>query len=167
MKKVIRLTESDLHRIIKESVNNILTELDWKTYANAAKSRQEQGNDKSSNDLYYAANKSFRDKYSNGNVFFDDENNAVDNSATVDVNIHKYGADINDNRWDGRDFGSMNSRYTHGEKSPEHTLTQGKSTKGMLKRSNNFNNNLSSMHKDMKNYYGGKSQYIKGKGWSE
>ena len=26
-KKLIRLTESDLHRIIKESVNNILNEL--------------------------------------------------------------------------------------------------------------------------------------------
>ena len=27
-KQLIRLTESDLHNIIKESVNNILTELD-------------------------------------------------------------------------------------------------------------------------------------------
>ena len=44
MKKIVRLTESDLHRIIKESVNNIITELDWKTYANAANKRQAQGN---------------------------------------------------------------------------------------------------------------------------
>jgi hypothetical protein len=36
-KQLIRLTESDLHRIIKESVNNILSELDYKTYANAEK----------------------------------------------------------------------------------------------------------------------------------
>ena len=35
-KQVIRLTEGDLHRIIKESVNNILSELDWRTYASAA-----------------------------------------------------------------------------------------------------------------------------------
>ena len=34
-KKLIRLTESDLHKIVKESVNKVLTELDWKTYANA------------------------------------------------------------------------------------------------------------------------------------
>ena len=34
-KKTVRLTESDLKNIIKESVNNILSELDWKTYANA------------------------------------------------------------------------------------------------------------------------------------
>jgi hypothetical protein len=36
-KKIIRLTESDLHNIVKESVNKVLTELDWKTYQNAAK----------------------------------------------------------------------------------------------------------------------------------
>ena len=41
-KKRIKLTESDLHRIIKESVNKVLTELDWKTYANAAKKAREQ-----------------------------------------------------------------------------------------------------------------------------
>ena len=35
-KKLIRLTESDLHRIVRESVNKVLTELDWKTYQNAA-----------------------------------------------------------------------------------------------------------------------------------
>ena len=34
-KKLIRLTESDLHNIVKESVNKILSEMDWKTYANA------------------------------------------------------------------------------------------------------------------------------------
>jgi hypothetical protein len=43
-KKLVKLTESDLHRIIKESINNVLTELDWKTYANAEKKmRGERG----------------------------------------------------------------------------------------------------------------------------
>ena len=41
MKKTIKLTESDLKQVIKESVNNILAELDWKTYANASKKRKE------------------------------------------------------------------------------------------------------------------------------
>ena len=31
----IRLTEGQLHHVIRESVNNILNELDWKTYNNA------------------------------------------------------------------------------------------------------------------------------------
>ena len=37
MKKVIRLTESDLHRVIKESVKQVMNELDWRTYDNAAR----------------------------------------------------------------------------------------------------------------------------------
>ena len=36
-KNRIRLTESQLHNIIKESVKQMLSELDWKTYQNAAK----------------------------------------------------------------------------------------------------------------------------------
>lgn len=34
MKRKIRLTESDLHKVIKESVNNILTELDLDKFEN-------------------------------------------------------------------------------------------------------------------------------------
>lgn len=34
-KQTIRLNESQLHRVIKESVKQVLNELDWKTYANA------------------------------------------------------------------------------------------------------------------------------------
>ena len=41
-KKLIRLTEGDLHRIVKESVNQILTELDHRTYASAAQKRNLQ-----------------------------------------------------------------------------------------------------------------------------
>lgn len=42
-KQIIRLTESELHQMVKESVNKILTELDWKTYMNAAKKSYEDG----------------------------------------------------------------------------------------------------------------------------
>jgi hypothetical protein len=34
-KQVIRLTESDLNKLIQESVNTILSELDWRTYDSA------------------------------------------------------------------------------------------------------------------------------------
>lgn len=34
-KKLIRLTESDLHRIVKESVNKVLNEIDWRTIETA------------------------------------------------------------------------------------------------------------------------------------
>lgn len=47
-KQIIRLTESDLHRIVKESVNKILSEaineLDPRTYASYANKRAAQGN---------------------------------------------------------------------------------------------------------------------------
>lgn len=42
MKRTIKLTENDLHRVIKESVNTILSELDWRTYRSAA----EKANDR-------------------------------------------------------------------------------------------------------------------------
>lgn len=44
-KKLVRLSESDLHKIVKESVNNVLTELDWRTYAKAVQKAREQGRD--------------------------------------------------------------------------------------------------------------------------
>ena len=42
MKQIIRLTEGDLHNIIRKSVNNIIQELDWKTTMNAARKRKKQ-----------------------------------------------------------------------------------------------------------------------------
>ncbi len=45
MKKIVRLTEGDLHNIIRKSVNNIIQELDWRTYANAANKSAERRND--------------------------------------------------------------------------------------------------------------------------
>lgn len=43
--KIIRLSESDLHSVIMESVHSILNELDWKTYMNASRKRKGQADD--------------------------------------------------------------------------------------------------------------------------
>ena len=53
-KKLIRLTESDLHRIVKESVNKVLreaqlNELDPRTYASYASGRQRQADNAEAN----------------------------------------------------------------------------------------------------------------------
>ena len=40
-KKIVRLTESQLHNIIAESVSQILNELDWKTKYNAGRKEQD------------------------------------------------------------------------------------------------------------------------------
>lgn len=71
MKQVIRLTESDLHRVIKESVRQVISELDWKTYVNAARKRSQQkekgvlGVSDEEFELHQAAKKSLNDKYPN------------------------------------------------------------------------------------------------------
>ena len=69
-KQVVRLNESQLHKVIRKSVKKVLSELDWKTYANAAKKRLQQYRDTNDTekwnkywDLQKAANKSFDDKY--------------------------------------------------------------------------------------------------------
>ena len=51
----VRLTESQLHNVIKESVKQVLSELDWKTYQNAAKKSHLKAldNDDMSNNEYY------------------------------------------------------------------------------------------------------------------
>lgn len=51
----VRLTESQLHNVIKESVKQVLSELNWKTYQNAAKKSHLKtlDNDDMSNDEYY------------------------------------------------------------------------------------------------------------------
>lgn len=41
-KKIVHLTEGQLHNVIKESVKQVLSELDWKTYDNAANKRYGQ-----------------------------------------------------------------------------------------------------------------------------
>lgn len=43
MKKTIRLTESDFYRVITESVNKVLNELDARTYASARDKAWERG----------------------------------------------------------------------------------------------------------------------------
>ena len=55
-KKLIRLTEGDLHKIVKESVNKVLTELDWTTYSNYQKGRMAQANKARQNGDYEKEN---------------------------------------------------------------------------------------------------------------
>ena len=55
-KKLIRLTEGDLHKIVKESVNKVLTELDWTTYSNYQKGRMAQANQARQNGDYEKEN---------------------------------------------------------------------------------------------------------------
>jgi hypothetical protein len=62
-KKIIRLTESDLHRIVKESVNKVLTEMDWKTYRSAGDKAAQRGDKDRASDFYNYSNRKLEDEY--------------------------------------------------------------------------------------------------------
>jgi hypothetical protein len=110
-KKVIRLTESDLHRIVKESVQKILSEaineLDPRTLASAERKAREEGDPRASKFGEYAADSWNRDygkdiyPYDNdGNYVGGDAehsfmsyNPAIDNDADYVINHGIYGDD--------------------------------------------------------------------------
>lgn len=71
MKKQIKLNEAQLKKVVAESVQKVLSELDYKTYFNAAKKRLQQYRDNTADkekfdkywELQKAANQSFDDDY--------------------------------------------------------------------------------------------------------
>ena len=136
-KKLIRLTEGDLHRIVKESVNKVLTELDWKTYANAAKKAREQGRD-SRWDFDRATERALDKQYGGHHLV------GTDNETYQD--FHTYNDDPFSTNYDRawrpleghEDFGSYAD--VHDSKKP-------------------YGN------EDISDFVHGKSKYINGKGW--
>lgn len=81
-KQIIRLTEEDLHNIIKESVKKVITELDWKTYMNAA---HKDSNRRRRNEFRKTAIDKFNDKYEyhdkRGNTVKLNGNNSLDGTT--------------------------------------------------------------------------------------
>lgn len=93
MKRTIRLTESDLHKVISESVRQYLTELDWKTYMNAARKRRDQGNDDAAGELEKYAQQVFHQQHGkNGS----DHNYEGDIPTSYRGRNHFIGKDPND-----------------------------------------------------------------------
>lgn len=145
MKNRIRLTESQLHRVIKESVKQVLSELDWKTYANAAKKRALQGNDDKAHALDDAATKSFNRKYEDEMPF------ARGNIATV----------YSPERGYNRQFGKISSSYLD-----QQPTIYDKS----LTDPEDWHDSWTQVYKgryndDMRDYFSGKSKYTKENGW--
>lgn len=62
-KQTVKLNEAQLRQIVAESVKNILSELDWKTYANARHKAADKGQYNRSLKFGNAAEKEFNDKY--------------------------------------------------------------------------------------------------------
>ena len=101
MKQIIRLTEGDLHNIIKKSVNNIIQELDWKTTMNAARKRKKQA-DNLRNDYGKMFPKS---RMSSSRNDYDDKSDELEkysqDSFNKQYNLPLEHGDERDGWWDG------------------------------------------------------------------
>ena len=173
-KKLIRLTEGDLHRIIKESVNNILTELDWKTYQNAANKRLQQSKEtpERSEELYdkawelgkYADEK-FHDEYI-GDYRYDTMGDKLKGkkSAKFDARLSPSSGKIaygNVRGWNkgGNEIFSIgkNKYYNH----------QGYVTPRQHFRNSDVADAYSRANDELWDYENGNYDYQKGKGWTK
>ena len=79
MKQTIKLNESQLREIIEESVQQVLSELDWKSYTNAAKKREKQGKKDKSSELLKHATDTIKKKYPNRHYYASHHPGGVDN----------------------------------------------------------------------------------------
>lgn len=165
-KKLIRLTESDLHKIVKESVNKVLTELDWKTYANYAKKRREQAyqdtfdnsgglykspyHDKA-NDGLAMAKKAFNDKYFNG--------------EDVPTDMEYKGVHMQEPFGGDRNYINRSLRTYNGLWKDSLSDDEAKNIISKDDKYGNFADSFIDAAHDKGDYYSGKSKYIKGKGW--
>lgn len=181
-KQIIRLTESDLHQMVKESVNKILSELDWRTYASA--------NEKATNQ--------FLDKVRDGVPFEDlknDKRARQANSfrkASVDALNKKFGGDNTEDFELYPTIGGKGLKKGEPYKPVYHanaengdwpsgmeSTVDGKATMRGLSRPKRVNvtperyfggdkdkiakwNEFSG---ELNDYNNGKSKYVKGKGW--
>lgn len=168
-KNLIRLTENDLHNIVKESVNKVLTELDWKTKMNYVMGRQKQGDeayrqgdengarkywDKAGDGIYDVRDE-FEKKY-NGRPF----RNMKDDKFRM--------GDINKNT------GDIYTSFNHGKCFNNYTSKNGNAPDVYGYDNDYYLDNFEDkndvdtfrrMNKDVNNYRNGNSKYVKGKGW--
>lgn len=149
-KQIIRLTESDLHQIVKESVNKILSELDWKTYASAAKKRGIQGDPKGTmHDLSNAATRELRDAHPTDGHKYNDEYPSIE-TFNDDYHGHSQKGRVpglgSYNPYDGTPTDTYVDEFNKDRESWK-----------------TLNRKPDALQKDMDGYFSGKSKYQNGK----
>ena len=107
-KVILRMTENEFKKMVNESVNKILTELDWKTYMNAARKRKQQADDMRNNLAKEFPNSMIATKR-NG---LDDKSDALETHAqkTFQKQHGKFGHD----HWYENDTPDFKGRYSLG-----------------------------------------------------
>lgn len=185
MKKLIRLTESDLHKIVKESVNKVITELDWRTYASAAKKgdkwRKEHPNHRVNqwnrvNDFEVAARDEFDKAHGLENQY--DNEPYGGEKGVINYNIYSGDNDVTGSR--DHDFGdgggvfNLNHNIYHMGKRYGKDGGYGRTrmwdrphetTPEEFYGDEEMGRKFRQAENDVEDFNSGKTKYIKGKGW--
>ena len=184
MKRTIRLTESDLHNIIKESVNTILSELDWKTGMNAARKAEEAGDYKRARKFEKYAKEQFGWKHNNlthrktannpeHSSYYQQPLNPKNPGGNRTLNS-RLSSDVNTKNGNIEDYRIAHGGWKSSEGNETHTFDNNGYKKNFIGNkhsdlnnvSDEYNQKLNAMGNDMQNYYGGTAQYTPGKGWN-
>lgn len=179
-KNTIRLTESELKNIITESVKNVISELDYKTYANAAiKARRKHDFDRGDRFLSGAVDAFNRDYgYNDGDDYY-----GMSNWGDEDESIFPIFSDSEPDLPQDDDIFSNPSRYHPGLAFVTHDNNDQDTSSHYIYKTDGgkyIKNNRDSVpksyskklkqavvrgNKDLTNYAKGKYEYTKGKGW--
>jgi len=155
MKQTIRLTESDLHNLIREAIN----ELDWRTYANAAKKSDSMGdNDRAEKFRRHAmltVGKTHRDK--NGEV----SRASIDFGDDGEPYPYGWKKDVWGNYHQIEGFGDDPEGYSYtSDDYPGDTFAGNPDYLGDL-----ISQHYRKLEKQANDYRHNKSEYVPGEGW--
>ena len=157
MKKIIRLTESDLHSLISEAVKTALNELDPRTYASAA-TKAINKRDPRGSKFYRKAIDSWNDEYG-GDISTNDEKG----------NSHSFHGDMDTLEWfatnhnlQGDDY-SYSERISGGNKLP--TYSDGYESLKSTKEKSPFYDRYLKGKEVARQMRDGSGSYSKEKGW--
>ena len=180
-----RVTENELKEMLRESVKKVLSELDWRTYASAAKKNDiwRQNNPKHranqwnrSGDFSIAARKEF-DKSHGLEGQYDGEPYGGE-KGTINYNIYSRDNDVSGSRV--HDFGDKNP---HGLKHNVYHMSKKYGKNGGYGRTRMWDfahettpeefygdkemaKKFRDAEKDVEDFESGRTRYVKGKGWS-
>ena len=184
MKRKIKLTESQLHNIISESVQEILSELDWRTYQSAFEKDEDPNYPKKSrrhgrsSDFRQAANNAFnrQNGYGLHNVPYGagkDDKMTTDGEFYVGNNIYRPGVGndqfvTTSGNYNKRTIYNDQQVSTEGDKRGQETDDWAKDweEEGFRKANGTFKpQKLRQMRgdKQVRDYFSGKTQYKNGK----
>ncbi|MBR6517657.1 MAG: hypothetical protein IKT40_12570 [Bacilli bacterium] len=156
MEKIIKLTENELHSLIKESVNYLLNELDWKTYMNASRVDKDP---KRSKEFYNMSRDNFNKEfgYNDGDGNYtklDNEDGSLRSFDGRNSGYHYFKQDL--------EGGDIEKPVYKVRKSGNDVMKTSERPYSVDKR---HARKMAKAHGEHSAYKNGDYEYIKGKGW--